>query len=88
MRPPGPEAMVTRARQNIPSHEDAERVDGLVRQHVIAARARARASAGYTHPVLDASTCRLFRDESQVTTSQGGQVPVPHKDTKEIAGLV
>jgi len=79
--------MVTQGRRNVLSREDAQR-DGLVRQHAITARARARASAGYTHPVLDASTPRLVRDESQVTTSQGGQVPAPYEDTKEIAGLV
>ena len=38
--------------------------------------------------MLDASTRRLVTDKSQVTTSQGGQVPVPHEDTREIAGLV
>ena len=80
--------MVTRGRRNVISHEDAERVDGLARQHDIAARARARASAGYTHPVLDASTRRLVREESEATTPQGGQVPASHEDTREIAGLV
>ena len=80
--------MVTRGRWNVLSHKDAERVGGLVRQHAIAARAHARTSAGYTHLMLDASTHRLVRDESQVTTSQGGQVPAPHEDTTEITGLV
>ena len=46
--------MVTRGRHNVLSHEDTKRVDGLVRHHAIATRAHARASAGYTHPVLDA----------------------------------
>ena len=76
--------MVTRRRRNVLSYKDAER-DRLVRQDAIAARACARASAGYTHLVIDVSTPRLVRDERQVTTSQGGKAPVPHKDTKKFA---
>ena len=87
MRPPGAEAMMTQGRRNVLSRTDSQR-DGLVRQYAITARARALASAGYTHPVIDASTPRLVRDESQVTMSQRGQVPAPQEDTKEIAGLV
>ena len=43
-----------------PLHKDTECVDGRVRQHNIAARARARVSAGFTNPLLDASASSTF----------------------------
>jgi hypothetical protein len=84
-----PVAAAQRGRVVAP-REDADRTLGLARRN--AAAARARAAAGYIHPVLDVPASRSGRDERRgaltpVVAAQRGRVAAPREDADRTVGL-